>query len=229
MQLGTATSLTASGLRQASSADLSAGGSAGDSGMGHWVQPRSEGQDGGGGGVTGALDQRPSGVASPADSWWGSRMGSLSGDLGGKRGGSEHGYAYGRASNDEGALASPRLRSGVGGPGRPPRRTHSTFLSLLLRPSGGGGLTPGQLFYGLRVRMGVASGNLQEGEEVANSAVFALAKGGWWVFSGSRSCARCPRSSCTPLPCPLLHAVTVCTLPRLDLCALPCSLVPLAS
>jgi hypothetical protein len=68
---------------------------------------------------------------------------------------------------------------GSGGRRSSNRTSQSRFFSMLLGPSGGGGSNAqdARLFYGLRVRMGVASGVLAPGVDIRNSAVFDLAKG----------------------------------------------------
>lgn len=64
------------------------------------------------------------------------------------------------------------------------RTSQSRFFSMLLGPQqtsatgGGGAVGAGsRVFFGLRVRMGVASGELPRGGDVRSSAVFDLAKG----------------------------------------------------
>ncbi|KAI8463865.1 MAG: nucleotide cyclase [Monoraphidium minutum] len=57
------------------------------------------------------------------------------------------------------------------------RRPPSALLAALMRPSGAGGGGGGdKLFYGLRVRMGVASGTLPKGVHVDKCTIFSLAK-----------------------------------------------------
>jgi len=78
------------------------------------------------------------------------------------------------------ALASTDNQTGSYASRRSGRRTsQSRFFHMLLGPSGaaGGAAQDARLFYGLRVRMGVASGALAAGVDIRNSNVFDVAKG----------------------------------------------------
>jgi hypothetical protein len=109
------------------------------------------------------------------------------------------------ASEQQRAGRGSRGSHGVRSKGSGSQRRLFSLLKL-----GGSGIAHEQLFYGLRVRMGVAAGLLPPGVDVRGSAVFELAK-------GENPLPGLPRARAAGSPAPRSRVALFCfSLPSLD-------------
>jgi hypothetical protein len=101
---------------------------------------------------------------------------SSSGLFGGPRGGSDPGDRSGRGGGGGAQRGAGAFRRDGGQRQARGDASGGAFMKLLMR-QGSDSTSQDSVFYGLRVRMGVATGKLPFGDDITRSAVFDLAKG----------------------------------------------------